>query len=242
MDKKEKIKVFEDELSTINDSSLKKFAKLLLEDAEEWFFTAPASSSGKYHPDYARSHGGLALHTKAVIMFANEIIRTEMFEINEHEADLIRIACLIHDIKKYGDVKKNMHTLKNHPELASEYLQTIYKKNKKLVNKEDVDIISNMVISHMGIYGDIKPNTILEKIVHIADSIASRKNVEVQFATKEGKDTVISPGEYILEFGMHSGKKLNEVPKDYLDWCLKNVKKPVLISSIKRFLKEEKNK
>lgn len=79
MDNKNRLKVFETEIGTIKNKNIKKFAKLLIENADDWFFKLPASTSGKYHPEYANVAGGLLLHTKAVILILNEIIETEVF-------------------------------------------------------------------------------------------------------------------------------------------------------------------
>ena len=72
MEKNERVALFERELSYIKDENIKEFAKRIIEDADEYFFTVPASSSGKYHPDFARGEGGLVRHTKAVVFFTAE--------------------------------------------------------------------------------------------------------------------------------------------------------------------------
>lgn len=45
-----------------------------------------------------------------------------------------------------------------------------------------------------------------------------------------------SSSEFQLYFGKHKGKKLSEVPKDYLEWCLKNLKDEKVKRKIEAFL------
>ena len=44
-----KIKTFELELDMIKDNDLRNLVKRCLENAPDYFYTIPASSSGKYH-------------------------------------------------------------------------------------------------------------------------------------------------------------------------------------------------
>lgn len=237
---KDKIKVFEKELSLIKDSSLKKFLKEILKYADDRFFIEPASSSGKYHPDFAGGAGGLVLHTKAVVYFLKEMLRTELFDIDEHHQELLYIAAICHDIKKYGEDGKSAHTDKNHPENAAKYIQEINKK-EKVLSKEDLSYIQSAIISHMGIWGNTKPQTDSEKLLHIADILASRKEIELKFSEEEKKQVLPNINEYRVDFGMHAGKLLTEVPIDYLEWADKNIdKKPVFKSLVKEYLKEKK--
>lgn len=67
MDAKTKTNAFEKELLLIEDLTIRKLAREALSNADDWFFIEPASSSGKYHPDFARGASGLVLHTKAVV-------------------------------------------------------------------------------------------------------------------------------------------------------------------------------
>lgn len=134
-----------------------------------------------------------------------------------------------------------MHTDKNHPENAAKYIQEINKK-EKLLNKEDLSYIQSAIISHMGIWGNTKPQTDSEKLLHIADMLASRKEIDIKFSEEEKKQVLPNIKEYRVDFGMHSGKLLTEVPIDYLEWAVKNIdKKPVFKSLVKEYLKEKKH-
>ena len=53
MTDKEKISKFSKEISHIKNPDVKKLIKEVLKNADDWFFIEPASSSGKYHPEFA---------------------------------------------------------------------------------------------------------------------------------------------------------------------------------------------
>ena len=74
------IKLFERELELIVDEELRMVVKAyLLERVPDYFWTDGASSSGKYHPQFAQGEGGLVRHTKAVVMFAEELLRMSSY-------------------------------------------------------------------------------------------------------------------------------------------------------------------
>ena len=65
--KMNKLKYFKKEISYIKDESKKRAIEYLIKLLPEYFFTIPASSSGKYHPKFANTVSGLVKHTKAVL-------------------------------------------------------------------------------------------------------------------------------------------------------------------------------
>lgn len=69
MTDKEKVSKFSKEISHIKNPDVKKLTKEVLKNADDWFFIEPASSSGKYHPEFALDPGGLVMHTKTVVYF-----------------------------------------------------------------------------------------------------------------------------------------------------------------------------
>lgn len=44
---------FENEIAWIHSQDIQQFAKYCVDNLPDYFFTVPASSSGKYHPSYA---------------------------------------------------------------------------------------------------------------------------------------------------------------------------------------------
>ena len=70
------IKLFERELNLIVDEELRMITKAYLDEkVPPYFWEIGASSSGKYHPKFSQNDGGLVRHTKAVVMFAEELLR-----------------------------------------------------------------------------------------------------------------------------------------------------------------------
>jgi uncharacterized protein (DUF3820 family) len=61
-------------------------------------------------------------------------------------------------------------------------------------------------------------------------SVASAE--EVQNAIQNQEPTKEEALEYVIDFGKHKGKKLTEVPKEYIEWMLGNTKNERLIKLI----------
>ena len=179
MNKEERISLFRRELSYFAGENFKEFAKILIENADDYFFTVPASSSGKYHPDFARGNGGLVRHSKAVAYFANELIRPSLDfnKITREDADCIILGALVHDIKKQGD-GLGEHTVKEHPQLAADYVRKTWEEQgQDLLTKSQIEYVAKVIESHMGPWQTPRPETRPELIVFYADYIASRKEI-----------------------------------------------------------------
>ena len=63
----------DNEINMICNEDIKRLVRIVLDKAPEHFWTIPASSTGKYHPEYASGDGGLIRHTKAVVRVADHI-------------------------------------------------------------------------------------------------------------------------------------------------------------------------
>ena len=84
-------------------------ASYLKEYVPDYFWEIGASSTGKYHPSFSQGKGGLVRHTKAVVAFANELLRMSPYcNLTPDEQDAIIAACIIHDTCKYGIEDYNM--------------------------------------------------------------------------------------------------------------------------------------
>ena len=81
----------------MHDEKIKKFLRHVINNLPDYFFTVPASSSGKYHPSYALGDGGLVRHTEAAAIIAHELFNLEMFDFTPEEQDLILCAIVPHD-------------------------------------------------------------------------------------------------------------------------------------------------
>lgn len=201
----ERLSLFANELNDIQDNNLRQFAVQLLVNAPEYFFTVPASSSGKYHPYFAREVGGLVKHTRCVIFYAE--CNAESFNFDSHIKDLTIIAALAHDIKKQGNNNTGSHTVWEHPELAYNYVLEMQKTNSHLISVEDATIIANAILCHMGKWQhDAQftrgkkafplPTTLFDYAIQSADYMASR--VELTGFAFRPTDGVVVRGYEIL--------------------------------------------
>lgn len=189
MNRVDKIAMFSKEIEDIADDSLRKLAIEIIAGADDYFFTIPASSSGKFHPLFSLGEGGLVRHTKCVVYMVKCLC--ESFDIAEYKRDMLIVAALAHDIKKQGDGAEGIgYTVHEHPRLAAQYVYQTY-----CMFSDDIDtlggiieIICNIISSHMGKWGaDPKyigdktplplPQSDCEKILQAADYLASRKEI-----------------------------------------------------------------
>ena len=89
--------MFETELNYIKDDRIRESARILIEGLPEYFFKIEASSTGKYHPDFALGDGGLVRHTKAAIRIAKELLDNNSIghKFTSDEKDLLIISIMI---------------------------------------------------------------------------------------------------------------------------------------------------
>ena len=196
----DKCEIFRDELNLITNYDIREIVENCLNNAPDYFYEVPASSSGKYHSKQDLGHMGLIRHTKTVVWCAIDLLRCEQFvkENNDYK-DVIVASCLLHDIKtRINNYDK--YTTAKHPLLGSELFMkevenTIdFLKSNGIADseldylKKQCGRISNCIKSHMGIWNrdyktkeEIlpKPSTKLEVLVHLADYIASRKYINM---------------------------------------------------------------
>jgi uncharacterized protein (DUF3820 family) len=251
MTRGEKFSVFINELNYIKDNNLNAFARELIANAEDYFFTVPASSSGKYHPQFSLGVGGLVRHTRCVAYFA--MGAGESYNFDQHTTDLLVIAALAHDIKKQGHIS-NGHTVREHPLYGADYVIEMQNKFPNFITKEDAEKIAGAVRSHMGKWEGTRewvkdttkelfpmPKDGFEQALQMADYVASRKYIlsfqfdETEYTITENDvptKEVIDPSKmslfelenYVIPFGKHKGKTLRETkPTGYLEWMLKQV-------------------
>lgn len=71
---------FEEELELIKNEGVRHSVIELLKNVNDEFYHAPASSTGKYHPDYALRDGGLYRHTRAAVKIAEDLLSLEWFK------------------------------------------------------------------------------------------------------------------------------------------------------------------
>ena len=113
------------------------------------------------------------------------------------------------------------------------------------LNHDELEFMAHCIESHMGQWAtDRKSSVVLPKpmdeyqhFVHLADYLASRKDLTMVFdESAQPKVELPDVNEYVLNFGKYSGKKLIDVfnhHRDYLEWCKENIRREPLMSLIK---------
>lgn len=250
----DRLELFKNELEMIKSDDIREFAKTIINDAPEYFFHVPASSTGKYHPAYALGEGGLARHTKAVMRFFNHMIRLEQYSkiMDERQIDLGLVACLAHDMQKSGTEEyylektedgKKVFTVFDHPILATKFIS---EHQDCGLNEDEITYMASAVESHMGQWNTDKrsnivlpkPKSFIETMVHMADYLASRKDIEVMFSNEEKMIDLPDINTYECPFKKHKGELLVDVAKtdpEYLEWLNENV---TLKEPMKTFIKK----
>ena len=181
------IKLFERELSLIVDEDLRMAVKSFMEErTPAYFWTDGASASGKYHPKFSHGVGGLVRHTKAVVLFAEELLRMSSYAYMRAEyKDYVIAACLLHDTVKYGmgeEIDKSAYA--DHGKNAAlAFCDWCY--NEGYYPSE---FLLNAIKSHMGQWTtdrEDRPFTSVDRCVHMADYMASRSFIDIPSITEE---------------------------------------------------------
>lgn len=240
----ERKKLLEPILNTFENEDIKEFAIELLNNLPEYVWHVGASSTGKYHPAYSLGEGGLMRHQMAVVRFLNFFLELEQYGagMTSRERDLMRTAALIHDGMKSGtqeDYTKSKYTKFNHPILMANAIRST-----DGLNTSERDFIAHCIESHMGQWAfDKKTNVELpkpkdeyQKLVHLADYLASRKSLAMDFENIEAPRVESKPEDYVLTFGKHKGEKLIDLCRagdDYVDWMEENIGRADVQNAIK---------
>lgn len=238
--KKEK---FVNEINYIINNDIKEFVELAIENLPDYFFEVAASSTGKYHPQYALGEGGLVRHTRAAVRFANHLFQIEQNQnlFTVRERDLIIVSIILHDGWKHGN-QGSSFTTHEHPQVCADWItnDVLF---EGLLNSDEKEIISSAISSHMGQWNENKrskiilnkPETEVQKFVHMCDYLASRKDIEVLFddETQNSQPVVVDINTYTMPFGKYKGELFTDIAKDhkdYLEWLKNNtsMKEPLL--------------
>lgn len=188
--KNEKANIFDSIICTIENKDIREFVKECIETIPDYFWNVGASSTQKYHPQYALGDLGLARHTCALVRILNHIMNVECFgeKFSSREKDLMRVAGIMHDSQKSGtdeDYSKSKYTKFNHPILAANKIRSL----TGFIPEDELEIIATTIESHMGIWNTDKKSSIIlplpknkyQKMIHLADYLASRKDIEILF-------------------------------------------------------------
>ena len=191
------VDVFEKELSYIKDNIIREMTAFAIEHINSNFFTEAASSTGKYHPEYALGLGGLYRHTQAAVKIAHDLLQIDLYknEFSDYVKDYIIVALILHDCCKRGIYWDEKYTVHEHPILVRKWLNEIFASDLcstiervREITKEYIDAVSNLIETHMGQWNKNKyskvelpiPRLAPQKFVHLCDYLASRKWLEVK--------------------------------------------------------------
>lgn len=190
-----------DEIETIKDEEIRRFAYRLLVNVPDYFFSVPASSSGKYHPQNDLGNGGLVRHSICVARMLDHLLEPNgYYEFTDEQKDLLKVAALFHDCMKSGtqeEYEKCKHTKFLHPLYAANHIMDVAITNG--FPYVQALFIYNAVISHMGQWNTNKneegrlpvPYSPDQKVLHLADYLASRKDINMEL----GEEYFDEPGE-----------------------------------------------
>lgn len=179
----DRLKIFETELGYIKDEKIRKFTEAAILKLPDYFFTMPASTSGRYHPKFSLGDGGLVRHTQVATRFLVDIISLEMMKYTDLEKDIMIASIILHDGKKAGE---GGGTTLMHPVIMADFIKNDSELSVML-DSDILDKICRCIGSHMGEwrydYKDkYKKNPLLpelkgkmQSMVHLADYLASRK-------------------------------------------------------------------
>ncbi len=180
--------MFDVELGYIHDKKIREAAAKLVSMLPDYFYSVPASSTGKYHPKCSNVEGGLLNHTKIAIRYAKELFDNAMLfnNFSEHDQDLVIVALMMHDGFKHG-LTKEKYVRFDHPLISANFVKE--HGEEVGLTKDDCMLLHDIIASHMGVfntsnYSDVVlplPKTAMQKFVHMCDDLASKKFLNVEF-------------------------------------------------------------
>ena len=205
-----------DAIDEINDIDNRRFARYLLDRVPDYFFIVPASSSGKYHPQNDLGEGGLVRHSISVLRMLEHLLEPEgYFDFTDEQKDLLKIAALFHDCMKSGtqeEYENNQRTKFLHPLYAANFIMTTAIENEYPYEK--ALFIYDAVIAHMGQWNKNKnesgmlptPTTMSQKVLHLADYLASRKDINMTLEEDDEKPGLsaetVEPAKEVVDEGV----------------------------------------
>ena len=182
------MKLFDREINLIKNEELRKaVAEYLEDDVPDYFWTDGASASGRFHPKFSHGIGGLVRHTKAVVLFAEELLRMSSYMyMPDDYKDYVIAACILHDTVKYGSGSElDKCEYANHAKNAAEAFAFWCENNTPY---EPHFLLLNAIKSHMGQWSterEDRPFTSIDRAVHMADYMASRNFIDIPQITEE---------------------------------------------------------
>ena len=179
---------FKREIANITDEQKRHFVEWYLQTkVGAWFWESGASASGKFHPSFTKGKGGLVKHTRAACMILEELLRLNTYAyMSEEYKDYARVALILHDTCKYGTSDMENHDCyRDHGRLAADNVAEAW---EEYFNFPCSEFLHHAITSHMGQWvedKEDKPFTTIDRVVHLADYIASRSFLDIPTLSAE---------------------------------------------------------
>ncbi|RHW66315.1 CMP-binding protein [Clostridium botulinum] len=156
------------------------FASYVFNNTWNQFLTAPAAE--RFHQNKL---GGLFIHTFGVCLnmyniLTNYVVHPFYQPMNKINKDRLMLIAMMHDIDKIYEYEYDDGYIKRKDTLLSHNISFITKImfiNDKIENKlsnEDIEIITNAILSHNGEYGVFQMKTIEDILLHSCDMIDAK--------------------------------------------------------------------
>lgn len=184
------------EIATITNPAIRTLVRATLDAAPTCFWSMPAATTGKYHPAISLGEGGLIRHTRAVVRIAHHLCAMLDIAPGTLDFDTITAAAILHDCCKKND--NETYTAFMHPQRAADLIwqqaTLLAAGGEDAVRDACARTIAAIVACHMGRWnvnprtGEELPTplTPLQRLVHTADYLASRKDILVTLEPQSG--------------------------------------------------------
>lgn len=185
---------FNKEINYIKNERIRNSLITILDLLPDYFYHIPASSTGKYHPEFTLGDKGLVRHTKVAVRIAYELLQDSAINnFTSDEKDLLLFALTIHDGLKNG-INHDKYTAFDHPLQISKFVRD--NKDKLELTDDELNLVCSCVETHMGPWTtDYNGNEVLQRpktkyqcFVHMADYLASRKFLNIKFENNDIAD------------------------------------------------------
>lgn len=214
------------------------------EHIPDYFFTMPASTSGKFHNSKQCEDFGQLYH---VFMFSSIMEHRLRLKGNKEKyntpeiRDCMRCVPFFHDAVKCG-WNGSRHTVPDHPMLAAQWVRDTIVEHD--ISAEYKEMIACMCEAHSGEWNTNRsgkpimpePRSDMEFFVHECDILSSRNDIDMILPKElisileknlsSIKEEITDINEYILPFGKYSGRLLIDIAKtdrSYIAWAKQNL-------------------